>query len=55
MKKLKVVALSAALVAGLIAIPSQASADDGSVGALYLTIKSAKFIKKYLHKFILTK
>lgn len=40
MRKLKVVALSAALAAGLIAIPSQASADDGTVGALYLTIKS---------------
>ena len=40
MRKLKVVVLSAALVAGLIAIPSQANADDGTVGALYLTIKS---------------
>jgi Protein of unknown function (DUF1838) len=40
MKKIKVIGLSAALVAGLISIPAQASADDGSVGALYLTIKS---------------
>ena len=40
MQKMKVIGLSAALVAGLIAIPSQANADDGTVGALYLTIKS---------------
>ena len=40
MKKFKVIGLSAALVAGLLSIPAQASADDGSVGALYLTIKS---------------
>ena len=40
MRKIKIIGLSAALVAGLISIPAQASADDGSVGALYLTIKS---------------
>ena len=40
MKKFKLIGLSAVLVAGLISIPTHASADDGSVGALYLTIKS---------------
>lgn len=40
MKRIKVIGLSAALIAGLISIPAQANADDGSVGALYLTIKS---------------
>jgi hypothetical protein len=39
MKKFKVIGLSAVLVAGLISIPTHASADNGTVGALYLTIK----------------
>lgn len=40
MKKFKIIGLSAVLVAGLISIPTHASADNGTVGALYLTIKS---------------